>query len=142
MEKISEHQKYRVEHWKETRDREREQGRRYYYKVRGRSYELLGNKCSKCGNSDKRVLQIDHIPGGGSSRKLVNRSGQGARKRILNEIEAGSKDYQLLCANCNIIKKFENQEIKGHLRKEFYKQSWQELSKRKTVEDWKAINKQ
>jgi len=29
---------------------------------------------------------------------------------ILNEIKAGSKDYQLLCANCNWIKKFEEKE--------------------------------
>ena len=135
MDNIPERQKYRVKHWQELRDREREQGRRYYYKIRNKSYELLGDKCIKCGNVDRRVLQIDHIDGGGNSRKIINRGGQGRSKRILNEIEAGSNKYQLLCANCNIIKKHENEEIKGHLRKEFYKQDIIELSKkqRKTI---------
>jgi hypothetical protein len=31
-------------------------------------------------------------------------------RAILREIKAGSKDYQLLCANCNWIKKYEKGE--------------------------------
>lgn len=84
-------------------------------KIRLEIIRLLGEKCSNpnClvpnGCSDPRCLQIDHIHGGGS-RKKGNQNGEMFYKRILAEIKAGSKDYQLLCANCNWIKRCENNE--------------------------------
>lgn len=61
--------------------------------------EALGNKCAHCGITDLRVLDIDHINGGGSEERR-----QRDRLQILNRIIDGSKDYQLLCCNCHRIK--------------------------------------
>lgn len=68
---------------------------------------LLGNKC-KCGFSDPRALAIDHINGGGTTeRKTI---GGGYYSYLLKKIKSGSQDYQILCFNCNQIKKVENKE--------------------------------
>ena len=32
-------------------------------------FNMLGNVCKKCGFSDKRALQIDHVNGGGSKQR-------------------------------------------------------------------------
>ena len=85
----------------------------YRHKWRWKILEILGNKCIRCDNDDGRVLQVDHVRGGG---KTHNRTFKGNRwsyyRQIFIEIEGGSKDYQILCANCNWIKRFENQEYK------------------------------
>jgi len=71
---------------------------------------FLGGKCIRCGYLDVRALQIDHIDGGGG--KL--RKGKGIRSRtsyykdIVDGIDI--EKYQLLCANCNWIKRYENRE--------------------------------
>ena len=74
-------------------------------------YRLLGNKCIRCGFSDVRALQIDHVHGGGNRKRKERKSDYLAYYRyILKQIKLGSKDYQLLCANCNWIKRWENKE--------------------------------
>jgi hypothetical protein len=68
--------------------------------------EKLGNKCVKCGYSDTRALHIDHVSGDGKKERNI-------RKSIHRRIALGLNDitrYQLLCANCNWIKKVENNE--------------------------------
>lgn len=80
-------------------------------------FGLLGNKCSNpnClipnGCMDIRCLQIDHINGGGAREWKIMNSPEIYYKHILKKIKAGSKDYQLLCANCNWIKREENKEL-------------------------------
>lgn len=68
----------------------------------------LGGKCVHCGyDVDSRALQIDHINGGGvKEMKEIGTMG------ILNEVlkEGSEKKYQLLCANCNWIKRWDNKE--------------------------------
>jgi hypothetical protein len=106
---------YRKTHLEDCRKNLRKSERKRRKDTRNKIFKLLGSKCSNpnCavigGMTDKRALQIDHINGGGNkARKKVN-----ATKfylNILKEIEAGSKDYQLFCANCNWIKRWENKE--------------------------------
>lgn len=67
----------------------------------------LGNKCRKCGFTDKRALQVDHVKGGGNKERRTT-SWLQVYKKVLAEVE--SVEYQLLCANCNQIKKIENKE--------------------------------
>jgi hypothetical protein len=57
--------------------------------------------------TDPDALQIDHINGGGAieSRKIGSR---GVRTKILN---GETKEYQILCANCNTIKRTKNGEV-------------------------------
>lgn len=63
-------------------------------------------KCARCGYSDIRSLCIDHIKGGGNKE----RRGHGRFERILVK-KNFPEGYQVLCANCNIIKKIENREF-------------------------------
>ena len=101
--------KYRIEHYEQYRKTARIYDRYYYYKTKEEIYVLLGDKCAKCGFVDRRALHIDHIFGGGSG-KNSGRNG-GFYKRILNDIKSGEKKYQILCANCNSIKRYENNEL-------------------------------
>ncbi len=80
---------------------------KYHRKQRRLALQKLGNKCTKCGNNDERVLQIDHISGGGNEER--NRVGTGM---IYRKIARGQiLGSQLLCANCNWIKIFEDREL-------------------------------
>ena len=64
-------------------------------------------ECKTCGY-DKNInaLQLDHIKGGGNmSRKKMGNGGWGYYKKLK---ESGYPlGYQVLCANCNVIKKEE-----------------------------------
>jgi hypothetical protein len=64
---------------------------------------LLGGKCVRCGITDYRVLQIDHVHNNGKEERKSN-SDRKLLKIILNKIKNGSVDYQLLCANDHVIK--------------------------------------
>jgi len=83
-------------------------GREYRRKNRQKAIELLGGICTRCGFSDPRALQIDHIKGGGGKEILAHSSDYIARRICRGE----SEDYQLLCANCNWIKRVENNETR------------------------------
>ena len=88
----------------------------YKGKIKNATIEALGAKCVKCGFSDKRALQIDHIKGGGNKERKEKRflgHGKNYFRYVLESFLKGENKYQLLCANCNWIKRFENNEIKG-----------------------------
>uniref|UniRef100_A0A6M3IQ70 HNH endonuclease n=1 Tax=viral metagenome TaxID=1070528 RepID=A0A6M3IQ70_9ZZZZ len=71
----------------------------------------MGNKCGKCGIDDFRVLQVDHIDGNGyAERKQFKLSGNGTVKYYRHILEVNGEGYQLLCANCNWIKRYEQAE--------------------------------
>lgn len=75
-----------------------------------RALGALGWACVRCSFSDPRTLQIDHRNGGGS-RERAKIGQHGIYRRVLRHPE----DYQLLCANCNWIKRYENGERAGLL---------------------------
>ena len=76
-------------------------------RLRIRVLEHLGDKCVKCGFDDERALQIDHIHGGGR-RELQRLGGTYRVYKLVLKSDPGVK-YQLLCANCNWIKRFEDE---------------------------------
>ena len=78
----------------------------YRRKLRDAVLNFLGGKCVKCGFSDPRALQIDHVNGGGIKDR--NEGGITYYRKVLND-SVGK--YQLLCANCNVIKRIENEEF-------------------------------
>lgn len=77
---------------------------------RGSVFELLGYKCVKCGFCDIRALQIDHINGDGKEERSSNPGARKYYKEMLKNISEKKSKYQILCANCNWIKRFENNE--------------------------------
>ena len=63
-------------------------------------------KCGHCGFEDIRALSIDHIDGGGAPhRKMTGNDIYGWLKR--NGYPEG---YQVLCMNCQLIKRQVNRE--------------------------------
>lgn len=89
--------------------------RRYTARLRDAIFKKYGDKCVKCGFSDRRALQIDHIAGGGTyERRVLFKNGCNSYwAHILKDV---SGKYQLLCANCNSIKRHENKEFPAHGR--------------------------
>lgn len=85
--------------------------------VRIKLIEILGGKCSnpKClvsnGCEDIRCLQIDHIHGGGTNQ-LRTHGSYSVMKYYLNHLNEARADLQILCANCNWIKRAELNETK------------------------------
>jgi len=99
--------------WKQYRQNTKDRGNtstKYRSIYRNKSLELLGDNCVRCGFADKRALQIDHIYGGGT----IELKGSCTHKQYLR-IKAQPSLYQILCANCNWIKRVENNEIPYHL---------------------------
>lgn len=80
-------------------------------RIRMAALKILGDKCSKCGFDDYRVLQIDHILGGGSKdRQIATRN---FNKIVIESALKNEGKYQILCANCNWIKRYERNEHKN-----------------------------
>lgn len=72
---------------------------------------LLGGNCRECGFDNPMALQVDHINGGGAA---LRRSGEWAYAAAsLRRVRANPDSYQLLCANCNIIKRMTRREHVG-----------------------------
>lgn len=73
----------------------------YRRKLRQSLITLMGGKCVRCGESDWRCLQVDHINGDGRKDRNKRNNYTKYLKEIINEVKANSKKYQLLCANYN-----------------------------------------
>ena len=80
-------------------------------KIKKTVFDAMGGKCVKCGFTDYRAIQIDHINGDGAADKRSgNTNGNGYLIRVLDSFIKREGRYQLLCSNCNWIKRFENNE--------------------------------
>jgi len=94
---------------------QREIKREHRYKVRQEILGLLGGAvCVHCGyDKDWRALQIDHVDGGGRHDKRTwggNTNLWTFRNWIIKNPDLWKGTYQVLCANCNWIKRFEKGE--------------------------------
>ena len=83
-------------------------------------FAILGHKCATCGFSDRRALQVDHIKGGSYRYKQAGNSL--SRRwyfvRLLRlPVDELRRKYQILCANCNWIKRSESKEQGGKTHK-------------------------
>lgn len=88
--------------------------------------QLMGNKCARCNFSDIRALQIDHVNSDGAiERRYWKQFGGLALEQfyciVAKSYTMNENRYQLLCANCNWIKRSENREFshgkRGTMRK-------------------------
>jgi hypothetical protein len=79
--------------------------KKQYWELRRLAIKAYGGKCVRCGFSDIRALQFDHVKGGGGQhRKTVS-----IRMLMFWLKKNNYPDiFQLLCANCNSIKRFED----------------------------------
>lgn len=83
----------------------------YNAQYRLQAIALLGGVCTVCGYSDTRALQIDHVFGDGHLERPAKRTQPGPASvyiAVIRQKEPGR--YQLLCANCHVIKTRESGE--------------------------------
>ena len=91
--------------------------KKYTSDLRKLVLSILGDKCIKCGFDDYRALQVDHVNGGGikEMRESGIRGGSAVYWRnVIKSIKIDERKYQLLCANCNWIKRFINKEVRNN----------------------------
>ena len=99
-----------LKHWNERRKLRR-------IKRRQEMLDILGHKCNNpsCPIPKEIIkdidLQIDHVKNGGAYKRFLEmkKDTDGFYRKILKEIKAGSKDYQILCSFCNWRKRFEGE---------------------------------
>jgi hypothetical protein len=77
--------------------------------VRVQCFDLLGRCCVTCGFSDDRALTFDHIHGGGCQ----DRKSMGGPVSWYRDVLAHPEKYQVLCWNCQHIKRIETGEHGG-----------------------------
>ena len=87
--------------------------RKHFTKIRLKAIAAFGSKCVECGYADSRALQIDHIKGDGWKRKKNQPTVTGTSYYYAILKNPDPAVYQILCANCNTIKRLENSEC-GH----------------------------
>lgn len=118
-EKRREYQRqWRQDHLEEMRARARtpefrQQANERNKKLREAALSSLGGVCSVCGWADVRALQIDHIEGNGNEEARKHGFARGSAcfyRKVLKDPQKLEK-YQVLCANHNWIKFFENKEF-------------------------------
>lgn len=90
----------------------KQQQENYRSRVRNSVVSILGSECVLCGYDDKRALQIDHINGGGKKERREIPNTNKFYEIVINSFIAKENKYQLLCANCNVIKRIINKEHK------------------------------
>lgn len=93
-----------------------------YNRLRHDILDRLGCVCVGCGNTDRRILQIDHRFGGGAEERRLLGSGVAYLKHIQRNLWSGN--YQILCPNCNTIKRHTNYECVRSINVEVIDDLW------------------
>jgi len=93
---------------KENKNKVNRWARLRHQKIRREVLVLLGNKCTRCGFDNWKALQIDHINGGGRQDIESFSSNVAYLSAVKASVEKQENKYQLLCANCNQIKRYED----------------------------------
>jgi len=100
---------YRKNNLEAARRRSRDSRRRLRLQVLQHYSPLL--RCHRCDFSDLRALTIDHVEGHGAAhRRTLGRSAQTAFYTWLRS-QGYPSGYQVLCMNCQFIKRVENGEM-------------------------------
>lgn len=81
-----------------------------YQEIKAVLIKVLGYHCVMCNNYDFRVLQFDHKKGSGRKEARSFKSGFNMAKYYYKNLDIAKDRLQLLCANCNWIKRSENKE--------------------------------
>lgn len=102
-----EHRRAYFREYKKTQ-KYKESSARSRLKVKLAVFDKYGGVCQHCGFSDARALCIDHVHRGGEDERRKLTGGKLYRKLNKLPVQDG---YQLLCANCNLIKAIENNEL-------------------------------
>jgi hypothetical protein len=76
-----------------------------------RVFAMYGQVCARCGFPDKRALQLDHVQDDGHKHRRTRRDGRrttDCRRAWTDASRSYQPDkFQILCSNCNWIKRAE-----------------------------------
>ncbi|MDV3277788.1 MAG: hypothetical protein LYZ69_04890 [Nitrososphaerales archaeon] len=101
---------YYLKNKERFRERNKTSHAEFYAQLRSEvlSHYSHGMRCQRCGFGDERALSIDHIKGDAKHRQNPKNSGYALYQMLRKK---GFPDgFQVLCANCQAIKRRENQE--------------------------------
>lgn len=107
--RLTYNREYMRKYRKENPEKAKEYQRLYMQQIRIEVLKELGGVCRICSFSDVRALQIDHVNGDGAEDRRKMR-GRKYLLFVLDSVKNKENRYQLLCANCNWIKRVENEE--------------------------------
>lgn len=90
--------------WDEEHKKEHNQNAlRSYHKLRLTALRMIGNKCQNCGCNDEKLLEINHINGGGRKEFLKINGGYTGGTNFYRAIVKGKRtleDLNVLCRVC------------------------------------------
>lgn len=112
---------YRQRNYKRVRQKNILGSRKRNEIIRDRILDIYGRQCVRCKFTDVRALQLDHKKGNAKNYEHAGRKFPFRGVRIYRHILLGhipESDFQLLCANCNWIKRHENGEFNRRLSDE------------------------
>lgn len=84
---------------------------KYYNGISLKLMDVLGGRICKCGYHDVRALQIDHINGQGRQDEIKHKGRYTLYNYYLKHTAEAKQKLQVLCANCNWIKRYERAEF-------------------------------
>ena len=94
---------YSKEYYLETVEIHAERARRLLWEYKIKALTMLGGQCVVCGITDMRILQINHINGGGVQESLF---GYEMYRAIVNQTRK-IDDLDVRCANHNLLYEYE-----------------------------------
>ena len=77
--------------------------------IRNDVFDLLGGMCVDCETTDRRVLTVDHVGGGGKKHRKNANSTIEKWKLYFEAALTGSHRIELRCFNCHSIKDLKRQ---------------------------------
>jgi hypothetical protein len=89
-----------------NREKWNEYMKTYWQDVRKKFFEMYGNKCSCCGETELKFLSLDHVQNNGND--LRKKNGKGFGEYVTATKKYGPETYQVLCFNCNLGKNRNN----------------------------------
>lgn len=85
-------------------DHYRAQSRLAKKRLKDRVFAAHGSRCVLCGYADRRALTLDHVLNNGAEERKAFGE-RGVYRRSLEPAHKG--EYQVLCMNCQFIKRIE-----------------------------------
>jgi len=89
----------------------RDQSRQAKQRLKDKVFAAYGASCLTCGFTDRRALTLDHVLNNGAEeRKAIGERGVYRRALLVEH----RNEYQVLCMNCQFIKRVEAQRQNQH----------------------------
>jgi hypothetical protein len=90
-------------YYEEHREELLELKRKDYQNIKSAFFEMYGNKCNCCGETNRVFLSLDHVQNDGKERR--KKYGMNNQQEYKNALKEYRPDlFQVLCYNCNHAK--------------------------------------